>query len=119
MKQNSSRTEIKRSKQNETKRNKTDKRKQNEECSKMNRSNDNFYTASGVAQDKNFCVRALGRETRLKNKLHSPPQVDRNWKPINAFATRLGRQTREAHSICSRVGPCHRLCLGILKDQLS
>ena len=58
----------------------------------MNSSNDNINTASGVAQDKKVCVWALGRGARSKNKLHFPPQPDRNWKFINAFATRLGRQ---------------------------
>ena len=65
----------------------------------MNSSIDNIYTASGVAQDKKVCVRALDREARSKSKLHL--QADRNWKSINAFAMRLGRQMRAGHSICT------------------
>ena len=42
-----------------------------------------------------------------------PSQADRNWKPIDAFATRLGRQMRAAHISCTSVGPKHRdLCMG-------
>ena len=74
----------------------------------MNSPNDNIHTASGVAQDKKVRVRALGRGACLKSKLHFPPEADRNRKPINAFATRLGRQTGAAHSICTRVGPKQR-----------
>ena len=44
----------------------------------MNSSNGNIYGASGVAQNKKFGLR-LGRRARLKDKLHSPPQTDRNW----------------------------------------
>ena len=79
MKQNSSRTEMKLNEQNET------------ECSKMNNSIDNIHIASGVAQDKKVRVRALGRGACLKNELHYPPQAERNWKSINAFATCLRR----------------------------
>ena len=79
----------------------------------MNSLNGNIHIVSSVAQDKKVCVRALGGGARLKNKLHSPPQPDRNWKPINAFATRLRRKMETAHSICTRVGPKHRdLCMG-------
>ena len=67
----------------------------------MNSPNDNIHTASGVTQDKKVCVWALGRGDHLKNKLHSPPQTDHNWKPINAFAMHLGRQMVAAHSICT------------------
>ena len=48
----------------------------------MNNPNDNIHTASGVKQDKKVRVRSLGRGTRSKSKPHSPPQADRNWKPI-------------------------------------
>ena len=80
----------------------------------MNSPNDNIYTASGVTQDKKVRIGdALERGTGLKSKLHSPPQVDRNWKPINAFVTRLGRQMGATYSTCTRVGPKHRdLCIG-------
>ena len=44
---------------------------------------------------------------RWKSKLHFSPKTDRNWKPINAFATRLRRQMGAAHSICTRVAPKH------------
>ena len=79
----------------------------------MNSPNDNIYTASGVAPNKKLRVRALGIGARSKNKLHSPPQADRNWKPISAFATRSGRQMGALHSICTRVRPKQRnLCMG-------
>ena len=58
----------------------------------MNTSDVHIYAALGVAQDKKVCVRALGREVRSKSKLNSSPEADRNWKSINAFATRLGRK---------------------------
>ena len=73
----------------------------------MNSPNDNIHTPSGVAQNKKIRVRALGRTARSKSKLHS------SAKPINAFATRLGRQMGTAHSICTRVGPKRQnLCMG-------
>ena len=79
----------------------------------MNSPNDNIHTASGVVQNKKMRVRALGRGARSKSKLHSPPQADRYWKPINAFATCLGRQMGAAHSICTRIGSKQRdLCMG-------
>ena len=81
---------------------------QSNKCSKMNSPNDNIHIASGVAQDEKVCVWALGRGARLKSKLHSLPQADRNWKSINAFTTRLGRQMEAAHSVCTQVGPKHR-----------
>ena len=56
----------------------------------MNSSNDHIHTTLGVARDKKVRVRALGIGARLKSTLHSPPQADRSWKPINAFATRFG-----------------------------
>ena len=62
----------------------------------MNSSNDNIYAVSGVALDTNVRVRALGRGALLKRKLHFSPQIDRNWKPINAFPMRLGRQIQAA-----------------------
>ena len=74
----------------------------------MNSTNDNIHTASGVAQNKNVRVQALGRGAHSKSKLHSPPQADRNWKPINAFAVCLGRQMGAAHNIYTRVGFKHR-----------
>ena len=79
----------------------------------MNSLNDNIYTVSGVAQDKKVRIRALGRGACSKSKLHSPPQTNHNWKPINAFTTCLGRQMGPLHSICTRVGPKHQdLCMG-------
>ena len=84
----------------------------------MTQSNNSIHTALGVAQDKKVRVRALGRGARSKSKLHFPPQADRNWKPINAFATRLGRKMGTAPSICTRVGSKHRdLFLGNWKEQ--
>ena len=74
----------------------------------MNSSNDNIYSASGVAQNKHVRVRALDRGTRSKGNLYSPPQADRNWKPINAFATRLVTHIGASLCICTRVGPKHR-----------
>ena len=75
--------------------------------------NDNIHTASGVAREKNVRVRALDRGACLKRKLHFPSQTDSNWKPINGFATRLGRQMEAAHDICTRVGAKNRdLCIG-------
>ena len=74
----------------------------------MNSSNDNIHTASSVAQDEKVRVSALGSGARSKSKLHFPPQADRYWKPINAFATLLGRQIGAMQSICTRVGPKHR-----------
>ena len=50
----------------------------------------------------------LGRGAPSKSTVHSPPQTDRNWKPINTFATRLGRQMGAAHNIYTRVGPKQR-----------
>ena len=70
-------------------------------------SNDNIHTASGVAEDEKVRVWALGTGARSKSKLHSPSQANLNWKPINTFSTRLGRQIRASHSICTRVGPKH------------
>ena len=79
----------------------------------MNSSNDNIHTVSGVAQDKKVRVRALGRGARSRRKLHFSPQVDSNWKPINAFTKHLGKKRGAAHSICTRVGPKSRdLCMG-------
>ena len=78
----------------------------------MNSPKNNIRTALGVAQDKKVRVRALGRGVRSKWKLYSPPQADHNWKPINAFATRLWRKIGAAHNIFTRVGPKHRgLCM--------
>ena len=62
-------------------------------CPSYNNTNQRFV-------NKNL-EKSLGRKARLKSKLHSLPQADRNWKPINAFATRLGRQIGTAHSICN------------------
>ena len=82
---------MKLNEQNEMELIETDKRKQNEtECSEINSSCYNIYTASGVAQDKKVRVRTLGRKNRLENKLHYILQADRNWKPINAFASVWG-----------------------------
>ena len=60
--------------------------------SKINSPNDNIYTALGVAQNEKFRVWALGKGARLKSKLHSLPQADRTWKPINVIATHLGKR---------------------------
>ena len=57
----------------------------------MNSLQDNIYIVSGVAMEKKVCIWALGRGAR-KSKLYSPPQPDRNWKPIDAFVTLLQRQ---------------------------
>ena len=67
----------------------------------MNSLNDNIHTALDVMQDKKVCVQALGRVACSKSKLHSPPQADRNGKPINAFTMHLGRQMGAVHSICT------------------
>ena len=53
---------------------KTDQKHSNRR-SKMNSLNENIHTAWGVAQNKKVRVRALGRDARLKSKLHSPPQT--------------------------------------------
>ena len=68
--------------------------KQSNKCGKTNSSNDNIHTASGIAQDKKVCIWALSRWGCSKSKLHSPPQADHNWKPINAIAMRLRKQMR-------------------------
>ena len=73
----------------------------------MNSPNDNTHTPLGVVLDKKICIQSLGKEVHSKSKLHSLPQADRNWKPINAFATCLGRQMGAPHSICTQVGPKH------------
>ena len=79
-----------------------------------NRPKQSKNTALGVMQNKKVCVWALGRGTLLKSKLHSPPQVDCNWKPINAFPTCLERKMDVVHSICTQIGPKHQdLCMGI------
>ena len=58
-------------------------------------------------------VWGLGRGIRLKSKLHSFSRADHNWKPINAFATRLQRIMGTAHNICTRVDSKHKnLCMG-------
>ena len=72
----------------------------------MNSSNDNC-TALGIAQDEKVHIWALGRGSHSKSKVHSSPQADHNWKPINAFATHLGKKMGAAHSICTRVGSKH------------
>ena len=70
-----------------------------------NRPKQSNNTTLGVMQNKKVCIWALGRETLLKSKLHSPPQADHNWKPINAFPTCLGWQMEVVHSICTQIGP--------------
>ena len=78
----------------------------------MNNPNDNIHTALGIMQNKNVCIWALGRRVCSKSKLYSLTQVDHNWKPINVFATHLGRQRGAANSICTQVGPKHwDLCM--------
>ena len=71
----------------------------------MNSPNGNIRTASGVAQDKKVRVRPSGREACSKSKLHFPPQADHNWKSVNAFATRLGRQMGATENICINLVP--------------
>ena len=73
----------------------------------MNNSTDNIHTVSGVAQNKKVCAGVLGRGVRSKSKLRSPPQADHNWKPTNAFSTRLGKQMGATHSIYTGIGPKH------------
>ena len=58
----------------------------------MNSLNDNTNAASGVAQNKNGPRSSFWQKGRSKSKLHFSPEADRNWKLINAFATRLGRK---------------------------
>ena len=79
----------------------------------MESCNNNVHAASDGAQDKKVRVRVLGRGTRSKNKLQSPPQADRHRKPTNAVAKRLGRQMGVAHRKRTRVGPnCRDLAIG-------
>ena len=79
----------------------------------MESCNNNIHAASDGAQDKKIRVRVLGRGTRSKNKLQSPPQADRHRKPTNAVSKRLGRQMRAAHRKSTRVGPnCRDLVIG-------
>ena len=66
-------------------------------------------TALGVMQNKKVCIWALERETLLKSKLHSPPQADHNWKPINAFPTCLGRQMEVVHVSALKLVPSIRI----------
>ena len=70
----------------------------------MKSCNNNIHAASDGAHDKKVCVRVLGRGTRSKNKLQSPPQADLHRQPTNAVAKRLGRQMGAAHRKCTRVG---------------
>ena len=74
----------------------------------MESCNYNIHAASNGAQNKKVRVRVLGRRTRSKNKLQSPPQADRHRKPTNAVAKRLGRQMGAVHRKCTRVGPNYR-----------
>ena len=79
----------------------------------MESCNNNIHAASDGAQDKKVRVQVLGRGTRSKNKLQSPPQADRHRKPTNAVAKRLGRQMGAAHRKRTRVGPnCRDLAIG-------
>ena len=74
--------------------------------------NNNIHTALGIAQDKNVCILALGTEATSKTKLHSTPQSNHNWKPINAFAISLGIQMEVKHSICAQFCSKHQyLCM--------
>ena len=70
----------------------------------MESCNNNIHTASDDAHDKKVRIRVLGRGTRSKSKLQSPPQADRHRKSTNAVAKRLGRQVGAAHRKCTRVG---------------
>ena len=82
----------------------------------MESCNNNIHAASDGAQDKKVRVRVLGRGTRSKNKLQSPPQADRHRKPTNAVAKRLGRQMGAAHRKRTRVGPnCQQQSAGVLE----
>ena len=75
--------------------------------------NNNIHPESDGAQDKKVRVRVLGRVTRSKSKLQSPPQADLHRNPTNAVAKRLGRQMGAAHRKCTRVGPnCRDLAIG-------
>ena len=74
----------------------------------MDSYNNNIHAASDSAQDKKVRVSVLGRGTRSKNKLQSPPQADRHRKPTDAVAKRLGRQMGAAHRKCTRDGPNYR-----------
>ena len=69
----------------------------------MESCNNNIHAASDGEQNKKVRVRALGRTTRSKSKLQSPPQADRHRKPTDAVAKRLGRQMGAAHRKCIRV----------------
>ena len=73
----------------------------------------NIHAASDGAQDKKVRVRVLGRGTRSKSKLQSPPHADRQGKPINALDKRLGRHMGATHRKCTRAGPnCRDLAIG-------
>ena len=50
----------------------------------------------------------IGIEIRSTGKLQLPPQFNRQRKPINAVAKRLGRQMGSADKIRTRVGPNRR-----------
>ena len=79
----------------------------------MERCNKNIHAASDGAPDEKVRVRVLGRATRSKNRLQSPPQADRHRKLTNAVAKRLGRQMGAAYRNCTRVGPnCRDLAIG-------
>ena len=79
----------------------------------MESCNNNIHTASDGAQDKKVRVRVLGRKIRSKSKLQSPPQADRQRKPTNAVAKRLGKQMGAAQRKCIRVRPnCRDLAIG-------
>ena len=75
----------------------------------MESCNNNIHAASDGAQDKKVRVPVLGRGTRTKNKLQSPPQAHRHRKPTDYSTAqiykRLGRQMRVAHRKCTRVRP--------------
>ena len=79
----------------------------------MESCNSNIRTASDGAQDKKVRDRVLGRGTRSKSKLQSPPQAACYRKPTNAVAERVGRQMGAAHRKCTRVGSnCQYLAIG-------
>ena len=79
----------------------------------MDSCNSNIDTASDGAQDKKVHIRVLGRGTRSKSKLQSPPQADRHRILTNTVAKRLGRQMGAARRKCTWVGPnCRDLAIG-------
>ena len=63
----------------------------------MESCNNNIHAASKGAHDKKVHVRVLGRGTRSKNKLQSPPQADSHRKPptqsLSVWGGKWGQRT--------------------------